>query len=705
MAQLIPAVGRPLFQLAQQLFGDGTQAVLGQRAEDDQLIQPPDQLRPEPLFRLFNGLCRLLFEHGLAARRKAQRRVLPRQKARAQIGRQQHDGVAEIRLAAHGIGELAILQNLQQDVLDVRVCLFDLVKQHDAVRTAADGLGQLPALIVAKIARRRTQQPGRGVLLLIFRHIELEQGFLTAEPAAGQRLGEGRLPHTGRPQKEQRPDGPPRLPQPGAAAPDGTGHRRHRFLLADDLRVEALFQTVESLPLLLPHPLGGDAAGLRHHAGDLLPRQFRVPDALPLGADAGGGTGLIHQIDGLIGQAPPRQIPHRKLHGLLQGLQWQTHIVVALVAGGQPFEDGHCLLRRRLFDLHPAKAAFQRGILLDVGAELLIRGRTDELQLPAGQHRFEDAGRVNGTFRRTGPDNGVELVHEQDGRAVPHQFFQQVLEPLFKVAAVFRARHKAGHIQCQQAAALQHPGHLAGCNALGQPFGQRRLAHARLPHQTGVVLLAAAQDLHHTVQFLFPAEHRVQLAIGGAAGQVAAVFVTGAAPARHGRGAGLAGQNELPRKLAALPHGIRQLDAHRCQQHPGGAVGILQHSAEQVFRLSAGLVGILRPDECIIHGPAEVRCQRAAVQMLHRAGAVLGQLPPDGQLGDVLSGQEPPCRAPVCLEHGEEKVAGICLFAAKAARQLHCLVQQQPRLPRKALVSAHAECFPNAHLPAPCRLI
>ena len=141
MAQLIPAVGRPLFQLAQQLFGDGTQAVLGQRAEDDQLIQPPDQLRPEPLFRLFNGLRRLLFEHSLAARRKAQRRVLPRQKARAQIGRQQHDGVAEIRLAAHGIGELAILQNLQQDVLDVRVCLFDLVKQHDAVRAAADGLG------------------------------------------------------------------------------------------------------------------------------------------------------------------------------------------------------------------------------------------------------------------------------------------------------------------------------------------------------------------------------------------------------------------------------------------------------------------------------------------------------------------------------------------------------------------------------------
>ena len=299
----------------------------------------------------------------------------------------------------------------------------------------------------------------------------------------------------------------------------------------------------------------------------------------------------------------------------------------------------------------------------------------------------------------------MEFVHKEDGGAVPHQLLQQVLEALFKIAPVLGARYQAGHIQRQQPPALQGTGHLPLCDALGQPLGQRSLAHTRLPHQTGVVLLAAAQDLHHPVQFLFPAEHRVQLAIGGAAGQVAAVFVAGAAPARHGRGAGLAGQDELPRKLAALPHSIRQLDAHRRQQHPGGAVGILQHGAEQVFRLSAGLVGILRSDEGIIHGPAEVRCQRAAVQMLHRAGAVLGQLPPDGQFRDVLSGQEPPCRAPVCLEHGEEKVAGICLFAAKAARQLHCLVQQQPRLPRKALVSAHAECFPNAHLPAPCRLI
>ena len=33
-----------------------------------------------------------------------------------------------------GVGELTVLQDLQQNVLDVRVCLFDLVKQYHAVR-------------------------------------------------------------------------------------------------------------------------------------------------------------------------------------------------------------------------------------------------------------------------------------------------------------------------------------------------------------------------------------------------------------------------------------------------------------------------------------------------------------------------------------------------------------------------------------------
>ena len=212
-----------------------TQAVLGKGTEHDELIQPPHQLGPEPLLGFLNGLGRLLLEHGFAARCKAQRGALPGQKACPQVGGEQDDGIAEIGLAAHGIGELAVLQDLQQDILDIRVGLFNLVKEHHAVRAAADGFGELTALIVAKVARGRAQQAGRGVLLLILRHIELEQGFLAAEPAGGKGLGEGGLAHAGGPQKEHGPHGAARLPQPGAAAPDGTCHRSHSPALAHDL--------------------------------------------------------------------------------------------------------------------------------------------------------------------------------------------------------------------------------------------------------------------------------------------------------------------------------------------------------------------------------------------------------------------------------------------------------------------------------------
>ena len=226
------------------------------------------------------------------------------------------------------------------------------------------------------------------MLLLILRHIELEQSLLAAEPTAGQRLGQRGLAHTGGPQKEQHPDGPARLPQPGAAASDGTGDCRHRLLLADDLGVEAGFQFVQPVALLFPHPLGGHAAGLCDHMGDLFPRQRGVRDALPLGPDAGGGTGFVHKVDGLIGQTPPRQIPYRQLHRLPQRLGGQTHIVIPLVPGSQPFQNGGGLFRGRLFDLHPAKPALQRGILLDVAAKLLIRRGTDHLQLAPRQHRL-----------------------------------------------------------------------------------------------------------------------------------------------------------------------------------------------------------------------------------------------------------------------------------------------------------------------------
>ena len=148
-----------------------------------------------------------------------------------------------------------------------------------------------------------------------------------------------------------------------------------------------------------------------------------------------------------------------------------------------------------------------------MGAKFLIGGGPDELQLAPGQHRFQDAGRINGSLGSSCPHDGVELVHKQNRAAIPDQFLQQIFKALFKIAPVLGACHQAGHIQCQQPPPLQHPGHIFVGNALGQPLCQRSLPHAGLSHEAGVIFLAAAQDLHHPVQLFFPAEHRVQLPI------------------------------------------------------------------------------------------------------------------------------------------------------------------------------------------------
>ena len=108
---------------------------------------------------------------------------------------------------------------------------------------------------------------------------------------------------------------------------------------------------------------------------------------------------------------------------------------------------------------------------------------------------------------------------------------------------------------------------------------------------------------------------------------VAAIFIAGAAaPGDAGRHPGLGGQHELSAQLAALPHCLGERKPHLRQQQPGGAAVIFQHGAEQVLRLCPADVGILRPNERIVHGAAQVRCHGVPIQMLRRAATVLGQL-------------------------------------------------------------------------------
>jgi len=55
--------------------------------------------------------------------------------------------------------------------------------------------------------------------------------------------------------------------------------------------------------------------------------------------------------------------------------------------------------------------------------------------------------------------------------------------------------------------------HFAARDAPGEPFGNGGLAHAGLTDQQRIVLSATAQHLHHTLDFQFAANQRINLAV------------------------------------------------------------------------------------------------------------------------------------------------------------------------------------------------
>ena len=60
----------------------------------------------------------------------------------------------------------------------IGVRLFHLVEEHDRVRAAADGLGQLAAFFIADISGRRTDQTRHGEFLHVFGHVDTDKVLL-----------------------------------------------------------------------------------------------------------------------------------------------------------------------------------------------------------------------------------------------------------------------------------------------------------------------------------------------------------------------------------------------------------------------------------------------------------------------------------------------------------------------------------------------
>ena len=246
------------------------------------------------------------------------------------------------------------------------------------------------------------------------------------------------------------------------------------------------------------------------------------------GADLDGerGRGFVDQVDGLVGQEAVGDVAMRERGRGDDGRVLDADLVVRLVALLEAAQDGDGVLDVGLADVDDLEAALQRCVFLDVLAVLVERGGADGAQLAARQRRLEHVGGVDGAFSRSGADQGVQLIDEEDDLAVGFfDFLQDGLEAVFKLAAKFGAGEHRAEVEGDDALVAQDVGDVAVDDAAGEAFDDGGFADAGLADEDRVVLGAAREHLDDAANLLVAADDRIELAAAGELGEVFGVFL------------------------------------------------------------------------------------------------------------------------------------------------------------------------------------
>src|SRR3712207_9264880 len=86
---------------------------------------------------------------------------------------------------------------------------------------------ELATLVVADVARRRTDQAANGVPLHVLGHIQTDHGVLVAEEVLGEGAGELGLSDARGAEEDERPGRPVRVLDAGESTADGAIGRAH----------------------------------------------------------------------------------------------------------------------------------------------------------------------------------------------------------------------------------------------------------------------------------------------------------------------------------------------------------------------------------------------------------------------------------------------------------------------------------------------
>ena len=335
-----------------------------------------------------------------------------------------------------------------------------------------------------------------------------------------------------------------------------------------------------------------------------------------------------------------------------------------LVALLHPAEDLDRLLLGGRGHLHRLEPPLEGPVLLDVLAVLGGGRGPDALDLAPGEGGLQDVGRVERAFRRARPDQGVQLVDEDDDvrglGELPHDRLQALLE----LPAVLGAGHDQRDVEGEDPLVREVDGHVPLDDLGGEALDEGGLAHPRLADQDRVVARPPAQHLDDPLELLVAPDQGVEGAPPRGLGQVAGELGEQRRLLRLPRGRLLAQQGErcprAPRRGACpsrprMRRGDAALLPHQAEQDVLGADVVVEHPLR--------LLGGVGEDALALRGQGDL--ERGG-DLLPVRGAPLHVLA-DLVHREVALGEEAGGQALALADETEQQVLGLDRPAAQLA--------------------------------------
>ena len=583
-----------------------------------------------------------------------------------------------------------MVHDLQEHVVDVDMCLLDLVEHHHTVGVLVDGVGQLTTLVEADIARRRANQARHAGLVHVLGHVESVEGHAKHLGELARELG---LADAGRASEQEAADGLVGGPNARAVHLDGIGDGRNGLVLAEDDALQVFFEVLESRAIFCTHTTRRNACDARHGELDVL--HLDVLTAL----EADRSPDLVEDVDRLVGQLPLVDVPAGERRAGLDGVFGVRHFMMVFVGTLQAAKDLHGIIDAWLVDVDVLESTGKGFVLAETGAVLFVGRRPDAAEGAVGERWLEEVGGIECTAAggaRT--DDHMNLIDEEDGLRVVFERCEHRLQTLLKVAAVPGTRHEGTHVEGVDVDAFEHLGNVSVDDTPGKTLDNGCLTHAAVADEEGVVLSPAGEHVNDTLDFIGTTDERIDLSVDGALVEVVGeIFERGVSRGCgtllgvstralwHPRRPGLA--PALADTVADVGGDIELVDALLGQQVDG--LGLLlteerdEHIATITRRLSAVSDVVERPlnDPMKAHGLHGVIVARAfdlvdIFERLNHVGLQLSQVGAAGLenlrgLGVVQQGMEQMLGGEVLVSMVARELKGAAKGDAKVVVKAH----------------------------------